>query len=138
MHRRRFRRVRVWPGAAPSGWALFARVLLALLVLQVANGAPMPAGVHEPEADHAVEASWGPFAAHQASHDAPGHRHSGSPLHDLLTVGHTHAAGAPALLSPSPWRLVPAAGLAETPRSAGPVRPPGDDPRDSVFRPPIA
>lgn len=117
---------------------LFARVLMALMVLQAINGMPMLVGVYGPGSDHVAEASLGTLATHHAADGVPEHRHSGDPFHDLLTIGHTHAAGAVPLLPSSPWRLVPADGLAEMPRSSEPLRPPGDDPRDSVFRPPIA
>lgn len=69
--------------------------------------------------------------------DEHGHRHSGDPLEDLLTLGHHHLGGACPGLPPTVWFL------AVSPRVTQPVVPwPerifGDGPRDTPFRPPIA
>jgi hypothetical protein len=69
--------------------------------------------------------------------DEPGHRHSGDPLGDLLTLGHHHLGGAGPGLPPTLWFL------AASPRVTQPVVPWSerifsDSPRDTPFRPPTS
>ena len=69
--------------------------------------------------------------------DDHGHRHSGDPLKDLLTLGHNHVGGACPGLPPTLWILA-AAPHATQPVVPWPERTLGDSPPDNPFRPPIA
>jgi hypothetical protein len=95
--------------------------------------APVATAQHEPAVVSVVVA-----ASTTRAHDEDDHQHTGDPLIDLLTLGHTHTGGGTyAGLPPAMWGL-PIVVLGRQPIQPWQDRPPGDAPPGNPFRPPIA
>lgn len=121
-------------------WLLALCSLLSLLLLGTAAQAHGHGHRHVPttHAKAAPDAHSHESASDEVSpdDDEHGHRHSGDPLKDLLTLGHNHVGGGCPGLPPTPWVLA-AAPHATQPVVAWPERTLGDSPPDNPFRPPI-
>lgn len=121
-------------------WVLACLSLLGLLLL---GGTTAQAHGHRHTATAHAAATSSHHAEESVSDDAAptdddhGHRHSGDPLKDLLTLGHNHIGGACPGLPPTLWILA-AAPHATQPVVPWPERTLGDSPPDNPFRPPIA